>query len=352
MGQINRKGVVVFTDAGITLREDGPKMGTSYEDRKPWEKEFRDQVFKRVIQQMNRLGFNLKISEEDKKHYQIIARDFREGKKGDLYCEVSLRTRMVEIKFWQSVNTPTRPDHNGKYESNKEEIMPYVIRLKMEHARRRLRSYFCGIFSEYEFETERSDGRQNKRGPGKLTAHEWVQGCYETSWHFKGDLSNYEISDYNRKSADGQKLEHGQRVWFYDRKGRCSTGIAMYNINNMWWVITGKYDVTNEACFGLYAQCPENPRAKNNTRLRRGRLENQLSTAIKKMDFERAALLKRLIFGDQVLYHLISKSDGLYWRPNYSGYTNDSNDAGKYTDEEVEFYRNQENVKVVPIYAN
>lgn len=52
------------------------------------------------------------------------------------------------------MNTPTRPDHGGRYESNLEACMPYVLRLEMERTRRRIRDYLCNVFSGYTFDSK------------------------------------------------------------------------------------------------------------------------------------------------------------------------------------------------------
>jgi hypothetical protein len=311
-------------------------------------------VFNRIIQQLNRLGWKCEVPEDKVKQYSLnFARNYRYCRKGDLQAELGVSGRHIEFKMWQSVNTPTRPDHGGKYESNKEAVMPYLLRLEMERTRRRIRDYLCNIFSGYEFDTARKDGRTNKRGVGHLTALEWVQGCYETSWHFKGDWPAYIAREngmaYNRKSADGKLLEHKQRVWLYDGKGRLCTGIAYYNINNMWWVVIGKYGIRNEACFSFYTVCPDDVRAKNNTRLRRGRLEGELAKAIKAMDFKRAELLKRQLFPTgEPLYVLWHTEHKAYHRANFSNYTTSVIDAGKFTLAEVEKRANEIN-KVIPL---
>ena len=199
--------------------------------------------------------------------------------------------------MWQGVNTPTRPDHGGRYESNKEAVAPYLLRLEMFRTRNRIRDYLCNVFSGYQFDPKCYSIYPK---PLQKTALEQIHARYAESWHFKGDWQAYLAKerwmDGNRKSADGVLLEHGQRVWLADRKGRIVTGIAYYNINNMWWVWLGKYDYTNEACFRLYTSAPGNLRTKRNGDLRRRRLEGKLSEAVKAMNYERAALLRDILF--------------------------------------------------------
>lgn len=342
-GRVDRAGKVNFGDASLSILEEGRSSGVWAATQK-WERQFKRDVFARIVQQLNRIGWECKqpaIDERDVKSYggdvaRWASERRRHCRKGDLLGELELSGRHIKFEMWQSVNTPTRPDHGGKYEPDKEAVMPYVRRLEMERTRRRIRDYLCNVFSGYEFVSETHDGRQAKRGFMHLTALEWIAECYRTSWHFKGDTAKYTISDGNRRAADGAMLEHGQRVWFFDRKGRVNTGTAYYNINNMWWVATGRYDVTNVAGFELYAACPDKPRVKRNADQRRRRLEAEMAAAVKVMDFERAAVLRDILFpGAPALYVVWHDGHQLYHRSGFRGYTPDMSQAGKFTADEV-----------------
>ena len=118
--------------------------------------------------------------------------------------------------------------------------------------------------------------------------------------HFKGvDWEKYKSGSWmssNLKSADGHMPEHGQTAWFTDYEGRWQRGTALYNINNMWWVVTGPYSYTNECCSELYVCPPEHPRVKVNQARRRKRLESLMTQAAAKLDFKRAETLKNVLF--------------------------------------------------------
>lgn len=129
----------------------------------------------------------------------------------------------------------------------------------------------------------------------------------------------------------------GQSGWFKDYDGRVGEGIAYYNINNMWWVATGRYDRRNIGTGDIWVKCPENPRVKRNERQRRKRLEGELAKAVKAMDFDRAKVLKGILWPEpEPLFHIIKQ--GAYFRPNYSGYTDNPVDAGKYTKDDLRPY--------------
>ncbi|MGP9696191.1 hypothetical protein ACT3UG_01130 [Halomonas sp. AOP27-A1-34] len=285
MAQINRSGTVTFHDASLHVWEDPGK-----EVLGEWEQRFKKEVFKRIVQQLNRLGW--KVGPQ----YHIRTRNnARFCRKGDLMADLHISGRHIELDFFQAINCPTRPDNEGRYESNKEQCMPYQLLLEMQRTRNKLSEYLCNVFAGYEFDSIKRDGRSEKRGPHALTAMEYVKACWASSWHFKGDTNAYEIRDDNRKSADGQLIEQGQRVFYADCKGRMCVGTAYYNINNMWWVVSGKYGVSNEASLSLYVANPGCLRVKRNERQRRQRLERELAKAIKAMDFKRAQVLKDVL---------------------------------------------------------
>lgn len=343
IGRIAREGAVHFGDASLNVWEEGLHPQMTWNDRVAWERQFKHDVFKRIIQTLKRLGWTVQPQT-----YIRTGHNARFCQKGDLKGDLSICGRHIEFQMFQSVNCPTRPDHEGRYEWNKEAAMPYVIRLEMERTRRRIRDYLLNVFTGYTFDTKR---RLFRNKPLQSTALQCIRRHYDESWHFKGDLSKYTISDYNRKSAEGAMLEHGQRVWFADHKGRICEGTAFYNINNMWWVVTGKYDYTNVASFDIYTRPPENIRVKRNERLRRKRLEELLAEATKSMNFERAVLLRDLLFPrGEPLFAVWHREHKAYHKTGFNGYTSDLTHAGKFTAAEVSRWNHAPN-KIVPLAA-
>lgn len=348
MSTIKREGIVRFHDADLHVWEEpeGPV-------RDDWRRQFKKDVFLRIAQQLRRMGWHTEVPSDMVEQYgRRFAEDRRYCRKGDLQGFLDLSGRHIEFQMWQDVANGENPN-GGRYDFDKEKRMPYLLRLEMERTRRRLRAYLCNVFSGYEFSDAKNDGRSEKRGPGALTAMEWVEACWASSWHFKGDTRTYQISDYNRKSADGKLIEHGQRVYFADRKGRMSTGIAYYNINNMWWVVSGKYEVNNEAAFELYVENPGDLRRKRNERPRRKRLEAELAKAVKAMDFRRAETLKGVLFPKaEPLYLIWHKGHGAWFAPDFSGYRNSPTEAGKYTLAELGSYAQENDLtRPVPLEA-
>lgn len=347
IGRIDRTGTVSFGDASVSVWEEGILAARDvggFAGERAWELAFKRQVFARIVQTLNRLGWTCEVPVLYVKQYgQRFAEKARECRKGDLKGFLDVTGRAIKFKMWQGINTPTRPDHGGKYESDKEACMPYVLRLEMERTRRRIRDYLCGVFTGYTFD---ADSRSIYRKPLAQTALECIERHYAESSHFKGDMAAYlkrngytELPSYNTTSADGARLQHGQRVWFRNEyTGRAATGIAYYNINNMWWVLTGRYDYTNQAAFHLHTRPPQNLRGRHFPERRRKRLEQELARATAAMNFERAAVLRDVLFPPDTgpLFHVRRKNDGAFWGPGSCGYTKDSIRAGKYTRAEAE----------------
>lgn len=339
-GQINREGSVSFGDASLSVWEEGiPSPSAGFKERDAWELAFKRQVFARIVQTLRRVGWT--VGPWDRaEQYKAIADKHRTCSKGGLQGELSVSGRSIEFKMWQDV-TPSENPNGGQYDFDKEDRMPYVLRLEMERTRRRIRDYLCNVFTGYKFDSKH---RSIYRKPMQFTAMELIAQSYAESWHFKGEMAAYlkkngytELPSYNCTSRDGQRIEHGARVWFKDWNGRIGEGIAYYNINSMWWIVTGRYDRRNISTGDIWVTCPENPRVKRNERQRRKRLEGLLAEATKAMDFDRAKLLKSILWpAPEPLFHIIK--NGAYFRPNYCGYTDSQLDAGKYTQAELKPY--------------
>lgn len=343
MATINRTGKVVFHDASLAVWEEGITQAYDaggWEGAQAWERWFKCEVFARIVQTLNRLGWQLTVGT-----HIFTSNNARYCRKGDLQADLILSGRHIQLSFFQDVNAPDRPDNGGRYQQDKERHMPYLLRMEMERTRRRIRDYLCNVFSGYAF-----DVPAPKRGSG-ATALECIAAHYASSWHFKGDASKYVIQGCNSRAADGGTVLHGQRVWLFDHKGRLASGTAYYNINNMWWVVTGRYDYTNMASFELYTALPEQPRLKRNAKLRRARLEKELQQAVDAMKFERAATLRDLLFKPgEPLYHVLNERHGLFHRTGFCGYTSDRSHAGKFTADEVRGWNDHGN-RVIPVQS-
>lgn len=287
MNAPSRTAIVSFNDACLSVWEEPGGRVTA-----DWELQFKRDVFARIVQQLNRLGWACVVPERMVKQYgRDFARRFRFCTKGQLQAELSVSGRQIRLEFWQDVlNVGNR--NGGRYDSDKERRMPYLMRIEMERTRRRIRDYLCSVFDGYQFKPERKG-----RGLAGLTALAWIEQEVRKCWHFNPSTGRRSGEDlqYNSVSADGGLVRHGDKVWVADQKGRLITGTTFYNINNMWWVITGRYDCRNVASFEIYTQQPDQLRVRRNANQRARRLREELQAAVDNLQFERAAVLRDIL---------------------------------------------------------
>lgn len=346
VGRIERTGQVAFHDASLNIWEEGlsaARDARGLNGASAWERQFKRDVFARIVQTLKRIGWTLTMptsSEHDIKHYGgTVCRWSNESKrlcvKGDLKADLSVSGRCIEFKIFQNVNAPDRPDHDGRYQNNKEAVMPYPLRLEMERTRRRIRDYLCNVFTGYEFKPV-----EPKCGIAGVTAEQAAAHARKSSGHYVAALDHAKISmTCNYKAADGGTIVHGASVFAIGSKGRIITGTAYYSLNDRWQIVTGRYGLTSASAHEIFTANPGALRVKRNERSRRQRLESELTKATLAMHFERAAVLRDVIFPTkEPVYMIYHKEKHVLFGTNYCGYTNDQATAGKYTREELKPY--------------
>lgn len=285
----------------------------------------RSEVYAELIRQMRGRGWSIRRDPRVHAHHRCLSPNNRLGARGTLRCEIELAGRTVKVEFWSV--TAKQDNRNGRrYDFDKMKRMAKLDRLRVELELRRIIAWLETIAP---IKVERRDEQH-------LSPMERIEKGYAESWHKDKDLGRPVCqSDYNRKSKDGSMLEQGQTVWFSDRKGRIIRGTAYYHINNMWWVIAGG-QLHNEGSHALFAAMPVDLRTKRNERGRRNRLEAELRTAVQRMDFQRAQVLKTIIFGAEQTYMIWARDNKAYYRSQYAGYSTDTAGAGRYTRAEAE----------------
>ncbi|BBB65878.1 hypothetical protein UNDYM_1625 [Undibacterium sp. YM2] len=295
--QISRAGEVVFGDASLKIwEEDIPR---DWKPREKWERDFKRQVFARIIQTLNRLGWTCTMPEIDEnsvKHYGAkVARWSAESKrfckKGDLKADLHISGRCIEFDMFQSINCPTRPDHEGRYESNKVACMPYLLRIEMERTRSRIRDYLCNVFTDYQF--KKPDPVMGLLG---VTANEFAQHERATTGHYVAELDRAHTNmTCNVTSRDKGIITHGSSVFAIGDKGRIVTGTAYYDLNSTWQVVTGRYGFMRCQAYQIYINNPGDLRTKRNQETRLRKLQREKQKAIDEENFERAAIIRDIL---------------------------------------------------------
>ena len=333
IGRINRAGTITFSDATLSIYEDGisaARAAGGWPTAKAWERQFKRDVFARIVQALHRIGWT--VGPWDKAdQYKAIALEHRTCSKGDLKGELDVSGRCIKFEMWQDV-TPSENSNGGRYDFGKEARMPYLLRIEMERTRRRIRDYLLNVLTDYRFKPS-----DPKIGINGATALEYAKHSQRSSGHYVERLGRASFnSPDNGFTRDGVAIEDGAKVYAITSAGRVIYGAAHYSLNGRWMVVTGTHGVEWADHRELYAACPGDPRVKRNARQRSNRLQGEMAKAIKAMNFERAAVLRDILFpGNPPLFAIWHAESNVYHRAGCRGYTSDLSQAGKFTADEV-----------------
>lgn len=305
---------IIIHDSHIGIWQDNARDDT-----------FRSEIYGALIRQMRNRGWAVGRNDQVHRHHRCLSPDQRVGARGTLLCDIQLSGRVVKVEFWST--TAKQLNQNGRrHDFDKMKRMAKFDRMRVELEFRRIIAWLETIAA---VEVKRRD--ELNLPPMKRIEKRYAESCHSDK-ELGRPVCNY---DCNRKSADGQLLEHGQTVWIPDNKGRILRGRAFYNINNMWWIIAGDV-LFNKGCFEIFATVPDGVREKRNERASRKRREMELQIAVQRMDYHRAQVLKSIIFGAEQTYMIWARNHRAYYRSQYAGYSSDTAGAGRYTKAEAE----------------
>lgn len=296
---------------------------------------FKAEIFDGVLRHLRRRGFEITAVPRIAKHHRCISPNYRLAARGDLRAEIHVSGRVVEFEWWSEC-APSENANGPRYGFGRRKRMPYLDGLRFELELRHLLAWLSERADVTPREARRGDV-QCGHGRGQVSAAKYIQNLYDTDWHTDKQLGRPKAQDYERRSAegDGSLVEHGARVWFRGPKGRILTGIAHSVGSSRWVIATSTRTVSWANSFEIFTRCPPDLRRKRNERERRKRLEGELAKAITRMDFLRAETLRKILFGAELTYGIWATDKKAYYRPDYSGYTNDRIAAGRYTWDEA-----------------
>lgn len=298
---IAREGTVHFHDASLAVWEEGISVARDaggWNGACAWERQFKRDVFARIVQTLNRLGWTV-----GPQHYIFTRNNARFCQKGDLKGDLLINGRHIEFKMFQSINCPTRPDHEGRYESNKEACMPYLVRLEMQRTRNRIRNYLCNVFEGYTFVPSKIQSANpdplayfNDSWDGE---YEKKRGTHRFTRGPDGWPDAKAVGDHARMDGDGARLDHGEVRCTRDRyTGRLRVGPIYGGINEQWLMVygPGPADFTHAYRTQLFSYRPgATPARWFPEAERRKRQQAALDKAVKAMQFERAAVLRDVL---------------------------------------------------------
>lgn len=202
----------------------------------------------KVLNFMKDRGFDVDRDPEIVQHYKCLSKDHWYGRKGDLEFKAERYPAGWKIEFFQNVVFENRA--GGYYDFDKYEKMPYMIKLVVRNEARHISEFLEGLGCIVDSE------KQYKLATDK------IKFSYVNSCHYEQkSMEEFELSDldgqtdkysYNHQDRDKKAIHNGELKYFRHWDGRLSRGIVYHNLNNMWWVITNKYELRNVVDFELF----------------------------------------------------------------------------------------------------
>lgn len=188
--------------------------------------------------------------EHDKETHKCIRQDYWNGKKKDLEFHLHRYPRGFLFEFFQ--NIVYENPRGGRYDFDKFEKMPYLIKLMYLNETRHMKAFLEGLGINNLVDATPTEYKY---------AEEKIKHHYVESWHHPQKDMNFKLSDldgttckysFNNTDRDGKTIYNGQIKYFRHWNGRLMRGKVYHNINNMWWVILNSNDYTNVADFELF----------------------------------------------------------------------------------------------------
>lgn len=309
-----RPGKVSIHDTALHIWEDGVN-----------ENEFRGVVWGPLIAKMRERGWSIHTDPEVAKRYPTLKNSHYLGVKGALRCEARACGRHFELKVW-SEDWASDHRHGHRYCFRIRERMPFLTGLKTDIELQKLKAWL-----------DRTHGYAPSNDVGDrrpVSAAAYLMRYYAESGHNDKALGRPKPSSYHdARSAEGATIEHGALVWTRGRDGRVRRGRAFYKLGTNWMVVFSTYDYCHVQAWEIMLTCPAELRRSIDPRVRRDRLERLINAAVRDDHFDRAQLLRRVLFGDAPLYRIL-KGDS-YYAPISCGYGSIGY-AGRYTAAEAQ----------------
>lgn len=287
---------------------------------------FRNRIYRGLQSLLKREGWT--IAPDASVHRSISAR-YRLATKDHFHCDIHSTGCVVELKFW-ATSWQTQHGNGHRYDNDKMKLAPFLDRLRFELLLRRMLAYL----RKHAFLTGNADeDRVPMRRP---TTDQRIAAIYEKDWHKDKMLGRpVPTARWDTHSADGQMIEHEQLVYFRNRKGRLLRGRAYFKNSTRWMIRLNQHEMDYVGAHEIMIVPPADVRSRANDMVRRKRLEEEMSRAVLRLDFQRAHLLKTIIFGDEPIHMIWAKDKSAYYGIQYSGYSSDPIRAGHYTYDEA-----------------
>ena len=202
--------------------------------------------FYRILHMLEDEGFTVEKDPETLEKYPRISKNHWHAKRGDLEVNARKFPNGFEIEFYQDM--VHKNPHGGRYDFDKLEKMPYLIRLQYQ-------KYMGRVVRTLKSLADVEDVTK----PVGRTAEEKIY--FDLAYGFrmlpKGGFDIHDLDGTDpgegygwggypgeTKDRDGKPVKNGDIKYFrHWRSGRLMRGRVYYRANQQWWAITDKYNI-------------------------------------------------------------------------------------------------------------
>ena len=208
----------------------------------------------RLFNMLRAEGFTI---ENDAEVAKCIRDDYFIGRHGDLELYAHRYPAGFEIMFFQNIVIENR--NGGRYDFDKFQKMPYMIRLRFMKYRDKIIALLKSV----------EDLKDESKADPRL-AEEWIKCRYVESCHHEQKNTDFDLRSldgqtqepYNGLDRDKKTIRNGEIKYFRGRNGYLYRGRVYHDLNNMWWVIINKFEVKRVAAFELFDLAPGDKRGR------------------------------------------------------------------------------------------
>ena len=193
--------------------------------------------FFRIMNMLTAEGFNV---QKDPDVEKIIRRDYWIGKRGDLEFYAQKYPNGFNIQFFQNVVFENQ--NGGRFDFDKLEKMPYLIRLQYQKYMSRLVDLLESL-ADVEDRTK----------PRAKSAEDRIKVDLVYGWHSYKNM-DFDLHDldgkapenagYYTRDKNGKEIRNGDMKYFRNRwNGYLMRGRVYYRANMHWWVIINDREI-------------------------------------------------------------------------------------------------------------
>lgn len=246
-----------------------------------------------IIRFLKKRGFKITANPYYLEKYRTTLSKFHKfGQKGDVIVLLEIGCWQIKTKFghrknlWDGMTSNFWDNPNDSRHKPESYLESRAVKLETTKT--------MGFLSQWNFKTK----IHKKLAPeefiiDKLKGNSHIHGIVNSLEDIKNSITedsyNYQ---QNSNDRDNKKIICGQTKYFYDwQTRRLSKGIVWHNINNMWWVISGK-SLHNKAAHELFDYDTRLPRRE---KIDEHQLNKLISKFAEKRDFGKCLALQNLV---------------------------------------------------------